>query len=313
MSCRGKLALVWSSGHFIGLSHHGEHNEMLVAVTDLSKVYNHHPALHRVSFSAGSGITALLGPNGAGKTTLLNILATLLEPTSGQANIGGYDVRHQRREVRQILGFLPQDFGLYEALTAYEFLDYMALLKGIRNRRQCVQQALEQVGLEHEAKRRIAAFSGGMRQRLGIAQALLNLPPVLIVDEPTVGLDPAERNRFRQFLMQLGTSRTVLLSTHLVEDVSLAASRVIVLHLGRIRFDGTVDELIRSAQGKVWSAHVPRQALEAFQQHYMVTHLTPAEDTFIVRFLSETPPDLRAEEAAPTLEDAYLRLIRSTP
>lgn len=286
---------------------------MLITVTDLSKVYNHHQALHRVSFSIGSGITALLGPNGAGKTTLLNILATLLEPTSGQANIGGYDVRHQRREVRQILGFLPQDFGLYEGLTAYEFLDYLALLKGIYNRQSYIRQALEQVGLEQVAGRRIATFSGGMRQRLGIAQALLNTPPVLIVDEPTVGLDPAERNRFRQFLMQLGVSRTVLLSTHLVEDVSLAASRVLVLHLGRIRFDGAVDELIRSAQGKVWRTRLPRQDVEAFQQHHTVTHLALEGDAFEARFLSETSPDLRAESVAPTLEDAYLRLIRLAP
>lgn len=286
---------------------------MLITATNLSKTYNYHRALSGVSFSIGSGVTALLGPNGAGKTTLLNILATLLEPTDGQASVGGYDVRHQRREIRQILGFLPQDFGLYEGLSAYEFLDYMALLKGIRNRRQYVEQALEQVGLEREARRRIATFSGGMRQRLGIAQALLNLPPVLIVDEPTVGLDPAERNRFRQLLMQLGASRTVLLSTHLVEDVFLAASRVIVLHLGQIRFDGAVDELIRSAQGKVWSVRLPCRELESFQKHYPVTHLAFEEDTFVARFLSATFPDVTAESVAPTLEDAYLWLIRPTP
>lgn len=284
----------------------------MITVTDLSKVYNRHRALNRVSFSLRTGITALVGPNGAGKTTLLNILATLLEPTSGQASIGGYDVQRQRGEVRRILGFLPQNFGLYEGLTAYEFLDYMALLKGIRNRRQCVQHALEQVGLESDARRRIATLSGGMRQRLGIAQAILNLPPVLIVDEPTVGLDPAERNRFRQFLMQLGADHTVLLSTHLVEDVFLTASRVIVLHLGKIRFDGAVDELIRSAQGKVWSVRLPHQALEAFQQRYPVTRLVFEEDLFVARFLSESPPDLTAESVKPTLEDAYLRLIHST-
>lgn len=286
---------------------------MIIAVTDLSKLYHCRSALHRVSFSAGPGITALLGPNGAGKTTLLNILATLIEPTSGQASIGGYDVRRHRREIRQILGFLPQDFGLYDGLTAYEFLDHMALLKGIERRRHCVHQALEQVGLERDARRRIATFSGGMRQRLGIAQALLNTPPVLIVDEPTVGLDPAERNRFRQFLVQLGASRTVLLSTHLVEDVLLAADRVIVLHVGRIRFNSTVDELMHSARGKVWSARIPRQAAEAFRQRYTVTHLAFEENTCLVRFLSETSPDVESEEAAPTLEEAYLRLIHSTP
>jgi len=191
-------------------------------------------------------------------------------------------------------------------------LDYMALLKGIQNRRQSVQDALEQVGLERDAKRRIAALSGGMRQRLGIAQAILNLPPVLIVDEPTVGLDPAERNRFRQFLAQIGANRTVLLSTHLVEDVLLAASRVIVLHQGLICFDGAVDGLIRSAQGKVWSARLPRQEMDAFQQRYSVTRLEFEEDSFVARFLSEAPPDVAAESVMPTLEDAYLRLMQST-
>lgn len=283
---------------------------MDIIVTELSKVYGRQSALNRVSFSVREGITGLLGPNGAGKTTMLNILATLLEPTCGQASIGGYDVCRQRREVRQMLGFLPQDFGFYDGLTAYEFLDYLCLLKGIQDRRQCVQHALEQVGLEHEARRRVGTFSGGMRQRLGIAQALLNTPPVLIVDEPTVGLDPAERNRFRQLLMQLAASRTILLSTHLVEDVALAANRVIVLHLGQIRFDGTIDELIHSARGEVWSVRLPRHALETFQQRYFVTHLALEADMFVARFLSEAPPELPAEVVVPTLEDAYLRLIR---
>lgn len=285
---------------------------MQIRVEDLNKIYGRNRALEQVSFLIGEGITALLGPNGAGKTTLLSILATLIEPTSGRASVGGYDVCSQRREVRQILGFLPQDFGLYDRLTAYEFLDYMSVLKGIRNRRQCVQWALEQVGLEHHARQRIGTFSGGMRQRLGIAQALLNTPPVLIVDEPTSGLDPAERNRFRQLLIRLAANRTVILATHLVEDVSLAAERVIVLHQGRIRFNGLVTEMLRSAQGKVWCARLPRQALDTVQQYYYVTHLESKNDVFIARFLSASVPDLPAKAVAPTLEEAYLRLVQNS-
>jgi len=283
---------------------------MQISVKELGKMYGRNPALKQVSFSIDKGITALLGPNGAGKTTLLGILATLLEPTSGQATVGGYDVHRQRREVRRILGFLPQSFGLYDRLTAYEFLDYMSVLKEIRSRRQCVQSALEQVGLEHHAKQRIGTFSGGMRQRLGIAQALLNTPAVLIVDEPTSGLDPAERNRFRQLLSQLAIDRTVILSTHLVEDISLAAERVIVLHKGHIRFDGLVDALLCSAQDKVWCASLSRQTLATVQQHYYVTHLEAKNDGVVVRFLSTDVPDLPAKTTNPTLEEAYLLLVQ---
>ncbi len=282
---------------------------MEVRAENLSKVYGQIQALKQVSFSVGEGITALLGPNGAGKTTLLSILATLIEPTSGRVSIGEYDVCRQRREVRRILGFLPQEFGLYDRLTAYDFLDYICVLKGIRNRQQWVQWALEQVGLERYARRRIGTFSGGMRQRLGIAQALLNTPPVLIVDEPTSGLDPAERNRFRQLLTQLAVNRTVILSTHLVEDVSLAAERVIVLHRGQICFNGLVNELKHVAQGKAWCACLPSQDLEKVQQRYPVTHLEHRDDTFVVRFLSESAPEFPAETVAPTLEDSYLWLV----
>jgi ABC-type multidrug transport system ATPase subunit len=281
-----------------------------VKANGLSKAYKRNWALRQVSFTVGAGITGLLGPNGAGKTTLLNILATLLEPTSGKASIGGYDVVSQRREVRQILGFLPQDFGLYDGLTAYEFLDYMSVLKGIGNRRQCVERSLEQVGLENHSKKRVGTFSGGMRQRLGIAQALLNSPPLLLVDEPTVGLDPAERNRFRQMLTQWAIDHTIILSTHLVEDIALTAGRVMVIHLGQIRFNGAVSDLVRSAQGKVWSARLTRHVLDAVRQHYLITHLEPDEDEFVARFLSDTPPSLPAESVSPTLEDAYLHLVQ---
>lgn len=284
---------------------------MRIIAHHLTKFYVQNQALREVSFSIGDGVTAILGPNGAGKTTLLNILATLVEPTSGWATIQGYDVRRQRRQVRRILGFLPQEFGLYERLTAWEFLDYMAVLKGLDHRREHVQWALEQVGLSAYARRKVGTFSGGMRQRLGIAQALLGVPQVFLLDEPLTGLDPEERNRFRRFLTRLAFQRTVLLSTHLVEDVSLIADRVLVLHRGSICFDGTVEELRQSAQGRAWFARMTQNILEDLQQRYQVTHLERDGDEFLVRFLSLTVPPIEAEVVEPTLEESYLWLLHA--
>jgi len=284
---------------------------MRIIAHHLTKFYGQNQALREVSFSIGDGVTAILGPNGAGKTTLLNILATLVEPTSGWATIQGYDVRRQRRQVRRILGFLPQEFGLYERLTAWEFLDYMAVLKGLDHRREHVQWALEQVGLSAYARRKVGTFSGGMRQRLGIAQALLGVPQVFLLDEPLTGLDPEERNRFRRFLTRLAFQRTVLLSTHLVEDVSLIADRVLVLHRGSICFDGTVEELRQSAQGRAWFARMTQNILEDLQQRYQVTHLERDGDEFLVRFLSLTVPPIEAEVVEPTLEESYLWLLHA--
>lgn len=281
-----------------------------IKVDDVCKDYGTIRALQSVSFTSGRGITGLLGPNGAGKTTLLNILATLMEPTSGQVSIGGFDVRRQRRQVRQIMGFLPQEFGLYDGLTAYEFLDYLAVLRGIRDRRRSVQQSLEQVGLAEFSKRRVGTFSSGMKQRLGIAQALLDLPPVLIVDEPTAGLDPAERNRFRQLLTQLATTHTVVLSTHLVEDILLAAWQVIVLHMGKVRFNGTVSEMVKQVHGKVWKVQLAQQELEVIRRDHLITHLEHNGNAFAVRIVSDSSPDSNARRASPTLEDAYLYLVR---
>jgi len=284
---------------------------MRIIAHHLTKVYGQNQALREVSFSIGDGVTAILGPNGAGKTTLLSILATLIEPTSGWATIQGYDVRRQRREVRRSLGFLPQEFGLYERLTAWEFLDYMAVLKGLEHRREHVQWALEQVGLSAYARKKVGSFSGGMRQRLGIAQALLGVPQVFLLDEPLTGLDPEERNRFRRFLTRLAFQRTVLLSTHLVEDVSLIADRVLVLHRGSIRFDGTVEELRQSARGRTWFARMTQNVLEDLQQRYQVTHLERDGNEFLVRFLSPTVPPIEAEVVEPSLEESYLWLLHA--
>src|SRR6266511_1923444 len=197
---------------------------MGVSIRHLTKVYDRKiVGVEDVSLTLAAGVFGLLGPNGAGKTTLMRILATLLDPTSGTATVDGYDVRRRRPEVRRILGYLPQQFGLYPQMTCREFLDYVGLLYGIRGpaRRDAVEQALEQVHLAEVASRRIRTLSGGMKQRLGIAQAVLSAPRLLIVDEPTAGLDPDERVRVRNLLSELARERVVILSTHIVGDVSV--------------------------------------------------------------------------------------------
>ncbi len=284
---------------------------MQITAQGVSKTYGSFTALQNVSFTIETGITALLGPNGAGKTTLLNMLATLLTPSAGRLTIGGLDVQRQRREVRQHIGFLPQEFGVYGLLNAYEFLDYIGQLRGLRQRRQRSQHVLAQVGLEQAAKRRIGGYSGGMRRRLGIAQALLSDPPVLIVDEPTAGLDPEERIRFRQLLMLLATERTILLSTHLVEDVALSAERVIVLDRGQKRFDGSLKNLTDLVAGRVWAVPTTASTLETFRSQHKVTRLTPnPEGGMIAYLLADHAPHELAQSAAHTLEDAYLNLLR---
>jgi ABC-type multidrug transport system ATPase subunit len=206
---------------------------------------------------------------------------------------------------------LPQEFGVYGALNAYEFLDYFARLRGLQERRERIERVLAQVGLEYAAKRRVGGYSGGMRRRLGIAQALLSDPPVLIVDEPTAGLDPEERIRFRQLLMVLGAERTVLLSTHLVEDVALSAERVIVLDRGQKCFDGTLKALTDSVAGCVWAVPTTAQALADLQTQHKVTRLMPnPEGGMIAHILAEHAPSAQAQPTAHTLEDAYLNLLR---
>jgi ABC-type multidrug transport system ATPase subunit len=284
---------------------------MQIIAQGVSKTYGSFTALQNVSFTIETGITALLGPNGAGKTTLLNMLATLLTPSAGRLTIGGLDTQRQRREVRQRLGYLPQEFGVYGALNAYEFLDYFAQLRGLHSNRERAERVLAHVGLEQAAKRRVGGYSGGMRRRLGIAQALLSDPPVLIVDEPTAGLDPEERIRFRQLLMVLGAERTVLLSTHLVEDVALSAERVIVLDRGQKRFDGSLKNLTDSVAGRVWAVPTTAQTLVDLQAQHKVTRLTPnPEGGMIAHILADQVPSGQAQPAPHTLEDAYLNLLR---
>ncbi len=283
---------------------------MEIQITSVSKSYRKGQlALAGIDLTIDTGIFSLLGPNGAGKTTLLSILATLIEPTSGTVTIGGLDVRRDRREVRRLLGYLPEAFGLYPRLTAYECLDYIALLKEIyHGRRQLIEGVLEQVGLQGAARQRVGTFSRGMKQRLGIAQALLNKPPLLILDEPMLGLDPAERVHFRHFLSQLSADHVIILSTHLVEDVALMNERLAILHQGTIRFCGSVLEMLARMEGKVWTVTLSHDQFDRFQTQYLITQVQRGSGGVTARFLSETPP-LTARPVEPSLEDSYMWLL----
>jgi ABC-2 type transport system ATP-binding protein len=286
---------------------------MDVSIEQLTKIYDGGiVGVRDVSLTLSAGVFGLLGPNGAGKTTLMRILATLLDPTSGTASVDGYDIRRRRPEVRRILGYLPQQFGLYPQMTCREFLDYVGLLYGIRGpaRREAVELALEQVHLAEVAARRIRTLSGGMKQRLGIAQAVLSAPRLLIVDEPTAGLDPDERVRVRNLLSELARERVVLLSTHIVGDVSVSATSLALMRGGSVIFHGSPRELLAQVQGRVWTAQVEEARLPELKQACLVTSLQHSADGLQARVITDDPSRapgvLEAVAVEAGLEDAYI-------
>ncbi|OIV35747.1 hypothetical protein BIV57_19930 [Mangrovactinospora gilvigrisea] len=275
-----------------------------------------HPALERLSLDLGPGVVALLGPNGAGKSTLMRILATVVRPTAGRVLWNGTDTARRPEPLRRVLGYLPQDFGAPARLTAAEFLRYLAAAKGLPHRaaRARTAELLAAVNLGGEANRRLGAMSGGMRQRVGIAQALLNDPRLLIVDEPTVGLDPGERSRFLDLLGELAADRIVLLSTHIVTDAAASADRIAVLSGGRLRRAGTVAELLRHTAGSVFETVVPSSELPLMRARWQIVRTARAEHGVRVRLLAPggRPPE-GAAPAAPELEDAYRLLVGEQP
>ncbi len=287
---------------------------MDIVTEGLSKTYRGGiEALQGVDLSVGPGMFGLLGPNGAGKTTLMRILATLLRPTKGTARVGGYRVDDRRGKwaIREFLGYLPQDLVLYGDLSAAEFLDFVAALKhvgGPKERRQEVQRVLELAGLTAAAKQRLRTFSGGMRRRAGIAQALLGSPSLLIVDEPTAGLDPEERVRFRNLLVELARDRLILLSTHIVEDVAQTCTQLAVLQRGRLLFKGAVSELIGQAQGRVWAIDAP--GYEPGPGAILVASTRTALG-MQYRVLADEQPHPDASPAVAGIEDGYLWLMRA--
>jgi ABC-2 type transport system ATP-binding protein len=278
-----------------------------VVYENLSHSYGSVRALDGINITIGPGITGLLGPNGAGKTTMLRILATLLPPTSGTARLDGWSTSHDRErvEIRRRLGYLPQDLGLYPRFTVFEFVDYLAMLKELhdpRQRHRRVREALEAVDLQDVAGRKIRTLSGGIRRRVGIAQAIVADPQLLLLDEPTGGLDPEQRVRFRQLVGRLGEHRTVLLSTHLVEDVSAICTSVVVLWHGRVLFQGAPAELRKRAEGLVWSAQeASSDAVASWRT-----------DNGKLRVIGARPGP-SATPVEPTLEDGYLLVTSGSP
>ncbi len=284
----------------------------MIAIDTLCKTYAREavPALATVSLDIGAGIFGLLGPNGAGKSTLMRILATLVEPSAGTVTVAGHDVRRERAAIRRLLGYLPQEFGFYPRLTAYETLDYLALLSGLgRERRARIDEALSLVNLREVAGKRVGTFSGGMKQRLGIAQALLNRPRVLILDEPTAGLDPVERVRFHTLLAELAGRSTVLLSTHIVADVASTSSDLAVLQKGRIVYHGTPAGLAAQALGHVWAATIAPDHLPAIERTCTVAAATATAAGLEARLVGTPPAGLAVRPLPPTLEDGYLVLV----
>ena len=285
---------------------------MKVSIRQLSKTYRGGvQALRDVNLDIETGMFGLLGPNGAGKTTLLRILATLLKPSQGSASVDGFNVSdpHQKWAVKQLLGYLPQELGLYPSLTVTEFLDYIATLKNIHHplvRAGAVEQVITLAGLRGVAHQRIQTLSGGMKRRVGIAQALLGTPRLLIVDEPTAGLDPEERVRFRNLLARLATECVVILSTHIVEDIANTCHDMAVLHQGQVRFRGSPQALIEAAVGQAWELELPPD--RSPDPGWRVVSQMHPTDSLRLRVVGNRP-DMIANAVTPTLEEAYLVLM----
>ncbi|WP_460711254.1 ABC transporter ATP-binding protein [Lysobacter terrae] len=270
-----------------------------------------HRAVSEVGLTLGPGIVGLLGPNGAGKSTLMRVLSTLARATTGRVLWRGEDIARKPDLLRAELGYLPQDFGVYEALSAREFLAFLAAVKGLRTHAAAarVDECLDMVGLHEVADRRLGDYSGGMRQRVGIAQALLNDPKLLIVDEPTVGLDPEERARFRHLLAELAGKRLVILSTHIVSDIEASAGELAVMAGGRLRYHGTPETLIAAALGHVWSWTIPSDQLAQVRTQFRISRAQRRAQGVEVRVVGEQAPSSDAVPALPDLEDAYMWLL----
>ncbi len=270
-----------------------------------------HDAVAGLDLQMGSGILGLLGPNGAGKSTLMRVLATLTRPSSGRVLWNDVDIARQPNALRAQLGYLPQDFGIYPALSAREFLAYLAAVKGLPSAqaRGRVDECLGLVGLADAADRRLGDYSGGMRQRVGIAQALLNDPQLLIVDEPTVGLDPEERLRFRHLITDLAADRLVILSTHIVSDVEASATALAVMAKGKLLFFGAPELLVAQADGHVWEWLVPESQVAQARTQFTISSSLRRPDGVRLRVVAATSPSDDAQASTPDLEDAYLWLL----
>ena len=286
---------------------------MELRIRNLSKTYaNGVVALDKVTLTIPTGMFGLLGPNGAGKSTLMRILATLQECDSGSVFFDDIDVLDEKDEVRRILGYLPQDFGLYPKVTAYELLDHFAILKGLSHRgrrREVVDGLLQQTNLFEVRNQRLGGFSGGMRQRFGIAQALLGDPQLIIVDEPTAGLDPQERVRFHNLLSDIGQDKTVLLSTHIVSDVADLCSNMAIINKGKVLLCGEPQKLVHAVCDKIWERFVPKADVALFQQQHEVISTRLLTGRTLIRVYDERDPGNGFDPAIGDLEDVYFATI----
>jgi len=284
---------------------------MSISIRSLNKVYpNGNHALKDINMEIPTGMFGLLGPNGAGKSTLMRILVALMEPTSGEVDIFGYNLRKERKEVRGILGYLPQDFRFFAKYKTYEFLDYAARLSGMRNgknRKQAVDEMLESVGLFDVRERYAARLSGGMKRRLGIAQALIHNPKLIIVDEPTTGLDPEERIRFRNLLAKISEEDvTIILSTHIVGDISSTCNSMALMNDGEIAFFGSPEEMRKKAEGKVWRMKISGDELLLVDKKYPVITTVPSGTGWEIQVVADEIVGYDAEPYPPNLEHAYV-------
>src|SRR5215813_8142591 len=287
---------------------------MELQIQNLSNTYrNGVKALDNVTLNIPCGMYGLLGPNGAGKSTLMRTLATLQEPDTGSARLGDIDVLRQKDELRKRLGYLPQEFGVYPRISAQDMLSHIALLKGItksRERKEVVTAMLQRCNLYSDRKKALSGFSGGMRQRFGIAQALIGNPQLLIADEPTAGLDPGERNRFYNLLSEIGEQVIVILSTHIVEDVMDLCTNMAIIHKGKVLYQGRPDAAIAKLNGRIWRRSVPKAELAEYEQRYKVVSNKLVGGRPFLHVFGEQPLDSGFVPSQPDLEDVFFTNIR---
>ncbi len=284
-----------------------------IEIRDLSKNFGKKQALKHVNLQIESGMFGLLGPNGAGKTTLMKVLTTLTKKSSGEVKVCNIPVE-QCVQVRRIIGYLPQDFSMYGNMKDSEALDYLAVLSGMGKKERAVKvpEMLERVNLGEQQNTKVKAMSGGMKRRLGIAQAIIHDPRVIVVDEPTAGLDPEERVRFRNLLCEIAKDRIVILSTHIVGDIEATCENIAVLNQGEILFRGKVSQLLEAVKGKVYMAKVSAMELPSIREKFLVTGILTNGSSASIKIISEEPPMKDAELTGPDVEDAYMYLMRQT-
>ncbi len=289
--------------------------EMNLSIQNVSKQYRRDFwGLRDFSLELGPGVLGLLGPNGAGKSTLMRILATVTDKTGGMVTWNGVDIARHPDDLRQVLGYLPQDFGIYPNLNALEFLEYIAAIKGLdgKTARRRIDELLQVVNLVDAAKHPLGGYSGGMKQRVGIAQALLNDPQLLIVDEPTAGLDPEERVRFRNLLADLSGERIVILSTHIVSDVEATATSIAIINQGQRIMHAAPETILQTVEGKVWTWIVSSEEFTTLKQGHLISNTARRSNGVHVRVVAEQKPNSDAQSVPATLEDAYLYYVRSS-